>query len=175
MKPGFTRSGGTPGHHAPMTEPVELTPEGLARLRRQLAQETERLDEARRVVREQMEANDQENQGLPEAQGRLLAAQTRVDELEDLIARAVVIEPGAEEEDGIRLGSVVTLLDLDSGRRLTLQLVSPPEASAVPGERSRVSRESPVGRALLGRRVGDEVTVDLGRRTVRYRVEEVGG
>lgn len=158
-----------------MTDPAPLTPEGLARLRHQLTQETERLEEARRVVREQMEANDQENQGLPEAQGRLLAVQTRVDELEDLIARAVVIEPGAGEGDAIRLGSVVTLLDLGTGRRLTVHLVSPPEASAVPGERPRVSSESPVGRALPGRRVGDEFTVDLGRRTVRYRVEEVGG
>lgn len=158
-----------------MTQPAPLTPEGLARLRHQLTQETERLEEARRVVREQMEANDQENQGLPEAQGRLLAVQARVDELEDLIARAVIIESATGEKDGIRLGSVVTLLDLDAGRHLSLQLVSPPEASAVPGERPRVSSESPVGRALLGQQVGDEVTVDLGRRTVRYRVEEVGG
>lgn len=157
-----------------MTDPAPLTPEGLARLRQQLTLETGRLEEARRVVREQMEANDQENQGLPEAQQRLLAVQTRVDELEDLIARAVVIEPGAGEEGAIRLGSAVTLLDLDADRRLTVQLVSPHEASTVPGERPRVSSESPVGRALLGRQVGDGFTVDLGRRTVRYRVEEVG-
>lgn len=157
-----------------MTQPAPLTPEGLARLRHQLTQETERLEEARRVVREQMEANDQENQGLPEAQQRLLAVQARVDELEDLIARAVVIEPGVGEGDTIRLGSVVTLLDLEAGRHLTVQLVSPHEASAVPGERPRVSSESPVGRALLGRRVGETFTVDLGRRTVRYQVEEIG-
>ncbi|MPY68214.1 transcription elongation factor [Deinococcus sp. SDU3-2] len=156
-----------------MPQPVPLTPEGLARLRRQLTQETERLEETRRVVREQMGANDQENQGLPEAQGRLLALQTRVDELEDLLARAVPIRPGGGPGDAIHLGSVVTLLDLGTNRRLTLQLVGPHEAAAVPGERPRVSSESPVGRALPGRRVGDTLTVDLGRRLVRYRVEEV--
>lgn len=152
-----------------MTQKIELTSEGLSRLRRTLEQEYERLEEARRVVQEQMEANEQESLGLAEAQRLLLATEDRIAELEDNLARAVVIERAAVEE-GASLGAVVTLLDTASGRELRLRLVNPLEASATGGELPRVSTESPVGRAVLGRRPGDTFTVDLGRRQATYRV-----
>jgi len=158
-----------------MTQKIELTPQGLARLQQTLAQEYGRLEEARRVVQEQMEANEQESLGLAEAQRTLLATQDRIADLEDNLARAVVIERVAVEEAGATLGAVVTLLDVDSGRELRLQLVNPLEASATAGELPRVSTESPVGRAVLGRRPGDTFTVDLGRRRMSYQVLSVTG
>lgn len=157
-----------------MTQKIELTPQGLSRLRQTLEHEYERLEEARRVVQEQMEANEQENQGLAEAQRLLLATQDRIAELEDSLARAVVIERAAVEE-GASLGALVTLLDLDTGRELRLRLVNPLEASATGEELPRVSTESPVGRAVLGRRPGDTFTVDLGRRRASYQVLSVSG
>lgn len=65
---------------------------------------------------------------------------------------------------------MVTLLDTASGRELRLQLVNSLEVSATAGELPRVITESPVGRAVLGRRPSDTFTVDLGRRQVRYQV-----
>jgi transcription elongation factor GreA len=153
-----------------MPTPLHLTPDGFRRLQRTLAHEHARLEEARRVVQEQMAANEQENQGLEAAQRDVMATLARIADLEDTLARAVLIERPVGEDDRAILGAVVTLLDVDAGRELKLQLVNPPEASALAGELPRVSTESPVGRELLGRRVGETFTVELGRRQATYRV-----
>ncbi|BDP40704.1 transcription elongation factor [Deinococcus aetherius] len=156
-----------------MPTPLHLTPEGFQRLQRTLAHEYARLEEARRVVQEQMEANEQENQGLEAAQREVMATLARIAEIEDSLSRAVMIERAEVQDDRATLGAVVTLLDMDTGRELRLQLVSPPEASAIAGELPRISTESPVGRELLGRRVGETFAVNLGRREVTYRVVSV--
>lgn len=156
-----------------MLTPLHLTPDGFQRLQRTLGHEYARLEEARRVVQEQMEAGEQENQGLEAAQREVMATLDRIAELEDSLAWAVVIERPGGEDDRAALGAVMTLLDLDTGRELRLQLVNPAEASATAGEWPRISTESPVGRELPGRRVGETFTVGLGRREVPYRVERV--
>ncbi|WP_019587562.1 GreA/GreB family elongation factor [Deinococcus apachensis] len=158
-----------------MTQKIELTQNGFERLRRTLTHEYERLDEARRVVQEQMHANENENLGLEAAQRELMAIQDRIADIEDSLARAVIIERAGDGDDRAMLGAVVTLLDVETGRELRLQLVNPLEASAVAGELPRVSTESPVGRELLGRRVGETFTVNLGRRQANYRVQNVSG
>lgn len=164
-----------PNGGSPVTQKIELTREGFGRLEQTLAQEYARLEEARRVVQEQMQANENENLGLADAQRELLAIETRISDLEDTLARAVVIAQAQVGEGRAVLGSVVTLLDVQTGRELCLQLVNPLEASASPGQRPRVSTESPVGRALLGRPVGETFTVNLGRRQPTYRILDVTG
>lgn len=155
-----------------MTRPLPLTPEGFSRLQAALEREQARRDEARRVVQEQMEANENESLDLAAAQEALGAVQARVEELEDQLARAVVLTRSGGTPGQAVLGSRVELLNVDLGRKLPLQLVSAAEAAAGPGadRAPLVSSESPVGRALLGRRVGDEFVVDLGRAQARYRV-----
>ena len=160
-----------------MTRPLPLTPEGLSRLQAALEREQARLEEARRVVQEQMEANENESLDLTAAQEALGAVEARIEELEDQLSRAVVLA-GSEGTPGrAALGSRVRLLNVGLGRELPLQLVSAAEAAAGPGadRMPLVSSESPVGRALLGRSAGDEFTVDLGRVQARYRVLRVEG
>lgn len=94
-------------------------------------------------------------------------------EIEDSLSRAMPIERVEVQDDRAALGAVVVLLDVDTGRELRLQLVSPPEASAIAGEMPRVSTESPVGRGLLGRWAGETFAVNLGRRVVTYWVVNV--
>ncbi|SMB88891.1 GreA/GreB family elongation factor [Deinococcus hopiensis] len=157
-----------------MTHKIELTREGFTRLQQNLEREYQRLEEARRVVQEQMHANENESMGLADAQRELVSIQDRIADIEETLAQAVLIEH--KEGDGAgpaRLGSVVTLLDEATGRELKLQLVSPPEASATPGQVPRVSTESPVGRALLGRTPGEIFEVDLGKRRPTYRVVSI--
>ena len=157
-----------------MTHRIELTREGHARLQQSLEHEYERLEEARRVVQEQMHANENESLGLADAQRELLTIESRIAEIEETLAQAVLIErQGDDGASQARLGSVVTLLDEATGRELKLQLVSPPEASATPGQMPRVSTESPVGRALLGRAAGETFQVDLGKRKPTYRVVSI--
>ena len=155
-----------------MTQPLPLTPEGLTRLQAALQREQARRDEARRVVQEQMEANENESLDLAAAQEALSGAEARIGELEDQLARAVLLAPSGGTPGQAALGSRVRLLHVDLGREIPLQLVSAAEVAAGPGEHGAalVSSESPVGRALLGRRAGDEFVVDLGRVEARYRV-----
>lgn len=76
-----------------MTQPLPLTPEGLTRLQAALQREQARRDEARRVVQEQMEANENESLDLAAAQEALSGAEARIGELEDQLARAVLLAP----------------------------------------------------------------------------------
>lgn len=87
-----------------------------------------------------------ERQGLIEA---------RVAELEDRIARSEVIDPTMLKGDKVMFGATVTLNDEDD-RSVIYQIVGIEEADVKQG---RISYTSPIGRALIGRRVGDEVEV----------------
>jgi hypothetical protein len=68
----------------------------------------------------------------------------------------------------VKAGSKVTLLDLDTGLQSNLTIL--PSLSFVPGANT-VSSASPVGRALLGRSLGDTVTIQIPNGTIRYRIQ----
>ncbi|MGA0163541.1 MAG: transcription elongation factor GreA [Bdellovibrionota bacterium] len=82
--------------------------------------------------------------------------ESRLARCEDLLARAEVIDPGAYDGDDIVFGASVELVDMESDEKLSYRLVGTYEADIKAGS---ISIESPVGKALVGRRVGDEVKV----------------
>lgn len=85
-----------------------------------------------------------------------------------------MIEPQAGAHEAVRLGDLVALTDLGSGRTVRVQLVSPAEAAGPLGGVVQISPDSPVGSRLEGRRVGDTFGVSLGQREVRYEVAQIG-
>ncbi len=154
-----------------MAREVKLTQEGYERLQRTLEQEYARLAEATRILREQMEAGeDDEDNGLEEAKREKLNIEARIEELEDTLARATVIASG--QQDTVTLGSVIVLHDERTGKDLRVQLVSAPEAAVLGGTLPRISEDSPVGVKLLGRKVGESfvVSLDEGKRQLAYRL-----
>jgi len=155
-----------------MAREVKLTKAGYERLQLELAEEKKRLEEATRILQEQMESfEDYEDSGLEEAKREKAQIEARVDALEDILHRAVIIE--SAEGDKITLGSVVVVQDEKAGESLTLQIVAPAEATVLE-EPMRVSDESPLGKALLGRKEGDKVRVDTPSGKRRYRILSVG-
>lgn len=93
----------------------------------------------------------------------------RIAHLESLLRHATVVEHEASGEDVVGLGAQVTVEDVASGRRSAYVLVAWHD-----GEPGTVSAASPVGQAILGRGVGDEVAISLpGGRTRRLRVVAV--
>jgi len=155
-----------------MAHEVKLTKAGYERLQEELAEEKKRLEEATRILQEQMESfEDYEDSGLEEAKREKAQIEARVDALEDILHRAEIIE--SAEGDKITLGSVVVVQDEKSGESITLQIVAPAEATVLE-EPMRVSDESPLGVALLGHKEGEKVRVDTpdGRR--RFRIISVG-
>ncbi len=89
-----------------------------------------------------------------ERQGQIEAS---IGELEDRLSRAQIIDPTSLSGDRIVFGATVTLLD-DEDKAIRYQIVGQTEADAKVG---RISYNSPLGRALIGRRVGDEIEVTV--------------
>ena len=81
-----------------------------------------------------------------------------------------MIQPGQGEVDTVRFGVTVVLMDVESGEEVTYTLVGEEEADAA---RGLISVHSPVARALLGRRVDDEVTVRVPKGTREFEIREI--
>ena len=155
-----------------MAREVRVTKEGYERLQERVAHERERLEEATRILRELSgTSDDYDDTGLEEAKREKALIEDRLDDLEDQLSRAVVIE--AHEMDSVELGAVVELKD-GSGDTFSVQVVAPVEAGVLEGDVPHISDESPMGKALIGRKVGDEVDVVTGEKTARYAVVSIG-
>jgi transcription elongation factor GreA len=153
-----------------MAREVQVTKEGLRRLEATLREERRRLEEATAILQElTTTSDDYEDSGLEDARQEKARLEARVDDLEDQLRRAVVIE--AHERSAVDLGSVVTLQS--GAEELQVQLVSPVEAEVVAEEIPHISDASPLGRALLGRKVGETFEVVAGHRTTAYTVLEI--
>lgn len=157
-----------------MAREIKLTREGYERLQKTLANEQQRLAEATRILQEQLEnAADYEDSGLEDAKREKMNIEARIDELEDTLARAVVMDGASGDEGRASLGAIVVLIDENSKREMRVQLVSAPEASVLGGGLPKISDDSPVGTALLGRKAGESFVVNLGARQAKYKVKSV--
>jgi transcription elongation factor GreA len=136
---------------------VRLTPEGRRELEEELARrEAELPTVSFRLGDARAGGNDPtENLDLRDAMDELALQEGRIGELRALLASAETIED--QPRDGvIRLGARVKIRHAD-GEEASYMLVSPAEADP---RRGRISEESPIGRALVGRRKNEEVTAE---------------
>ena len=136
---------------------VRLTPEGRRELEEELARrEAELPTVSFRLGDARAGGNDPtENLDLRDAMDDLALQEGRIGELRALLASAETIED--QPRDGvIRLGARVKIRHAD-GEEASYMLVSPAEADP---RRGRISEESPIGRALVGRKKNDEVTAE---------------
>ncbi|MDO4245257.1 MAG: GreA/GreB family elongation factor [Deinococcus sp.] len=159
-----------------MTQPkqVRLTREGFERLEKALAQEQNRLNEATRILQEQMETSaDNEDTGLEDAKREKMVIEARIDELEDTLARATLIEDH-ENEGRVELGAIVLLANETNKKDMKVQVVSAAEAVMMGGSLPRISEDSPVGKELMGRKKGEAFVVNLdGGKQMKYKVKSI--
>ncbi len=101
-----------------------------------------------------------------ERQGQIEMA---IADLEDKLSRALVIDPTALSGDKVVFGATVTLIDEDE-KKVRYQLVGQTEANASVG---RISYNSPLGRALIGRQVGEEVEVSTPSGDRYYEIKKL--
>ena len=101
-----------------------------------------------------------------ERQGQVEAS---IADLEDKVSRASIIDPATRSGDRIIFGATVTLRD-DDDKPVRYQIVGPYEADAKVG---RISYNSPLGKALIGRHVGDEIEVTVPSGDRFYAVEKI--
>jgi transcription elongation factor GreA len=136
---------------------VYLTPEGKQRFTEELRELlTVRRHEVEEQIRRAKEFSDTvDNAEYDEAKQEQAFVEGRIQELERMLALAKLIEEPTTGADYVRMGAHIKVVDAE-GDEETYYLVGSQEADP---RRGHISNESPIGRALLGKRVGDEVTV----------------
>jgi transcription elongation factor GreA len=149
----------------PPPEPVELSAEGMERLRAELASLlAQRPDVIRRIATAREHGDLKENAEYHAAREEQGFLEGRIRALEARLKVAVVVAP-TERGARVELGSRVRV-DVD-GEETTIQVVSTSDSSARDG---RISTASPVGAALMGRRVGDAITIVTPGGEIHYRI-----
>jgi transcription elongation factor GreA len=151
-------------------EKVPMLAEGYEKLTAQLAAfkaERPLIVDAIEVAREHGDLSENaEYHAAKERQGQVEAS---IGDLEDKLSRAQIIDPTALSGDRIVFGATVSLLDEDD-KPIKYQIVGLAEADARVG---RISYNSPLGRALIGRRVKDEIEVTVPAGDKYYVVEKI--
>lgn len=141
-----------------MVERIPMSEEGYARLRLELdrLQKKERpaVIEAIEVAR--AHGDLKENAEYHAAKERQSHIEGRIMELKDKLGRAEVIDCSSVDCSKVVFGTVVSLVDLDTDDEVRYQLLGPEEADVSKGS---ISVLSPIGRAMIGKCVGDEITV----------------
>jgi transcription elongation factor GreA len=151
-------------------EKVPMLEEG----HRKLNDELRRLKNERPEIVESIEAarahgdlsENAEYHAAKERQGQIEAS---IADLEDQLSRALVIDPTSLSGDKVVFGATVTLIDEDD-KKVKYQLVGQVEADASHG---RISYNSPLGRALIGRQVGEEVEVSTPSGDRYYEIKKI--
>lgn len=110
-----------------------------------------------------------ENAEYHAAKERQGQVEAQISELEDKVSRAQIIDPTTLSGDKIVFGATVTLLD-DDDKPIKYQIVGQTEADATKG---RISYNSPIARALIGKSKGDEIEVTVPSGDKFYLVEEI--
>src|SRR5215216_4385534 len=144
---------------------LPITREGLDRLKRELHElsTVKRKEVADRIHAAREFTTTQNNAEFEDAKNEMELVESRIRTLEQQVRMAVVIdEERAHHASSVQLGSTVTVT-LD-GKVCEYMIVGPTEVDPSTG---RISNESPVGKALLGKRVGDEIQVMAPRGVMR--------
>ena len=111
-----------------------------------------------------------ENSEYDEAKNEQGKLYSRIAELENILANCSVIEEEDTDTNTVRLGSKITVEDVELGDQETYQVVGSQEADPMNG---RISEESPFGKALLGKSVGELVIVEAPAGNIEYKVLEI--
>lgn len=146
-----------------------LTLEGYQALLSELEKlEKVRRKEVARRIRDAIDFGDlSENSEYADAKEEQAFVEGRIAEIKVAISRVKIIDSASGASGEVSLGKEVELEKLDTAEKCTFRIVGSEEADPA---RGKISFKSPVGEALLGRRVGEEVLVNTPSGEVRYRV-----
>lgn len=156
-----------------MAKEYKISAERQAELRDELIYlKTVREKEVAEQIKEARSFGDlSENSEYDEAKNEQGKLYSRIAEVENILNNCVVIDESHESDaNAVGLGSKITVKDLEFNDEETYRVVGSQEADPMNG---RISEESPFGRALLGRVVGDEVQVEAPAGTLRYQILDI--
>ncbi|MBL0058716.1 MAG: transcription elongation factor GreA [Elusimicrobia bacterium] len=148
-----------------------LSRQGYEKLREDLARLKERRGELSGEIGEAREKGDlKENAEYHAAKEEQAKVQRRINEMEEKLRFAQIIDESNVQSGEIRIGATAHLKDVKSGEDIEYTLVDAAEADFSKG---RISVQSPVAQALLGHKEGEQVTIKLASGPLLYHVKKV--
>ncbi len=151
-------------------EEIPLTRAGLKKLEQELEQRrTVKRREIAERIKQAIEFGDlSENSEYDDAKREQGFNEGRIIELEKMLSKVRLIDQGGNNANGtVALGSTVTVENLDNNKTLQFTIVGSAEVDV--GE-NKISNQSPVGKALLGQKVGAQVDITVPRGLLHYRI-----
>ena len=132
---------------------------------------TTRADEIAELIKEARGFGDlSENSEYDEAKNEQGKLYSRIAELEDILLHAVIVDE-AEDNDRVAIGVTVTVTNLDTKKAMpAYKIVGSQEADVMHGA---ISEDSPFGKALMGAKAGDKVTVEAPKGVIHYRIDKI--
>jgi transcription elongation factor GreA len=152
---------------------VILTEDGLKQLQDEVSYLSNvKREEVAERIRQAREFGDiSENSEYDDAKNEQALLEHRISLLQEKLRRSRVIKDSEIDTDRVSVGSTVTLRDKDAGEIRIYTLVGSAEADPT---KAKLSNESPVGMAILGKRVGDVVTVPVPVGSLNYEILAIG-
>ncbi len=152
-----------------MERQIVLTPEGHRRLKEEIDYlSTKKRAEVAERIRDSRQFGDiSENSEYDDAKNEQAMVEQRIAMLEEKLRGATIIDADTVSTDSVSVGTKVTLQNVKSGEVVQYLLVGSAEADPTD---HRLSNESPVGRAILGRKPGEKVTVKVPQGSLRLKV-----
>jgi len=155
-----------------MADRIPMTPSGYTKLEAELKQlkTVERRKISSEIEVARAHGDISENAEFHAAKEKQSHVEGRIRIVEDKLARAQVIETGGNPPESVRFGVTVVLSDNDTGEEVQYTITGEDESDVSVG---LISVTSPVARALLGKTVGDEVTVRVPKGNRSFEVLEI--
>ena len=152
---------------------TQITAEGLQKLEEELAQRKSVIREEilERIKEARAQGDLSENSEYDQAKEDQGKNESRIVELEQMIKTAVIIDTSASSKEGkVSLGCTVVLKDMETDEEETYTLVGTTEADPFD---NKISNESPVGKAVIGKKIGDVVVAVTPAGELSYKILEV--
>ena len=149
-----------------------LTYEGLQKLESELhnLKVVKRKEVAQKIKEAREQGDLSETAEYDAAKDEQRDIEARIDEIEKILKNAEVVVEEEVDLDKISVGCRVKILDMEYDEELDYKIVGSTEANSLKG---KISNESPVGKALLGAKVGEVVTVETQAGDLNYKVLEI--
>ena len=151
---------------------IKLTPNGFVEIETELAKLRE--EDRPRIIQAIKEAREQgdlsENAEYDAAKDEQRDIEARIEELEKILKNAEVIDEDEVDLDKINVGCTVSLYDVEFDEKVTYQIVGSTEADIL---NNKISNESPIGKALIGSKIGQTVDVEGPDGTCQFKILEI--
>jgi len=156
-----------------MSKEVLMTPDGLKKIEEELdhLKSVRRKEIAEKIKAALAFGDISENAEYDEAKNEQAELEKRIMKLEGIVGNVKLIDESEIKKDEVSIGSTVTVKDIEFDEVTEYAIVGPTEAD--PYE-NKISNESPVGKALIGKRVGETIEVQVPDGFAKFQIVKIG-